>query len=89
MYARRCKVTPARNSDQGSRVPKNMQYKWQSRVTQTLAFPGASVRVLEYSASPLEEPLSGFHQAISRPDPYRQLQLELSGAQAVLAPQKT
>ena len=63
-----------------------MQYKWQSRVTQTLAFPGASVRVLEYSASPLEEPLSGFHQAISRPDPYRQLQLELSGAQAVLEP---
>lgn len=63
-----------------------MQYKWQSHIAQTLTAPGAAVRVLEYAAYPLEEPLSGFHQAVSRPDPYRQLQIELGGGQAVLEP---
>ncbi|WP_261663392.1 AIM24 family protein [Deinococcus sp. Marseille-Q6407] len=55
-------------------------------MTQTLTTPGAAVSVLVYTAQPLEEPLHGFHQTLNRPDPYRQLRVELNGGHAVLEP---
>ncbi|RTR18960.1 AIM24 family protein [Deinococcus radiophilus] len=63
-----------------------MQYKWQPRTTQTLQTAGAQLRVLEYQAQPLEEPLSGYHQPVNRPAPFRQLQIDMQGGQTVLEP---
>ncbi|MFC4427906.1 AIM24 family protein [Deinococcus navajonensis] len=45
---------------------------------------GNRLEVLEYSASPMEAPLSGYHQPLSRPARWRQLAVHVGEGSAVL-----
>ncbi|MFC6591791.1 hypothetical protein ACFP81_07030 [Deinococcus lacus] len=66
-----------------------MEYKWQPSVIQSLqsqTSPGVRAEVTEYSAYPLEQPLAGWHQSLSRPAPYRQLVLHTQGSSVTLEP---
>lgn len=71
---------------QTRRVPSGMEWTWTPSVERELSFGNTRMEVLEYTASPLEKPLSGFHQSLSRPPRSRQLAVHVAGGEATLEP---
>lgn len=56
-----------------------MEYTWTASTERELTSGGDRIEVLEYSATPMEGPLQGFPQMISRPARWRQLAIHSSG----------
>lgn len=63
-----------------------MQFTWEVSTERELALHDVKLQVLEYSAVPMEQPLSGFHQPLDRPNRWRQLAVHNAGGTAVLEP---
>ncbi|WP_221091318.1 AIM24 family protein [Deinococcus aquaedulcis] len=63
-----------------------MDFTWTGSTERELSAHGHKLEVIEYSAAPMEAPLSGYHQSLSRPRRWRQLAVHVGGGQAVLEP---
>lgn len=56
-----------------------MEFTWTSSTERELSAGGEKIEVLEYSALPMEGPVSGFPQMLSRPERWRQLAVHSGG----------
>ncbi|MBZ9750092.1 AIM24 family protein [Deinococcus sp. HMF7604] len=65
-----------------------MEFTWTASTERELDARGSKLQVLEYSAAPMEPPVSGYHQPLSRPGRWRQLAVHVTGqpGSAVLEP---
>ena len=61
----------------------SMEFTWTSSTERELSAGGEKIEVLEYSAAPMEGPVSGFQQLLSRPERWRQLAVHSSGQGSV------
>ncbi|PNY80855.1 AIM24 family protein [Deinococcus koreensis] len=61
-----------------------MEFTWRATIERELSAGNVKLDVLEYSATPMESALSGFHQTLNRPERWRQLAVHVAGGIATL-----
>lgn len=61
-----------------------MEFTWKATTERDLSGHGGKLEVLEYAAQPMEKPLEGYFQPVSRPSRWRQLAVHVQSGGAVL-----